>query len=281
MRTLGLLVIAAITLLSVSACNRSNPAFVAGDRCAPAASTTDPVVCGAGTTCDPTVGVCICPATSALCGSACVDLRADGANCGACGLSCPSAETCSSGRCSGGGCPTGAVDCSGTCIDPTKNPQACGGCPAQGGRVCGAGEACVASVCTKSPCPFGATKCAGACVDTSSSTANCGACGAACAGGQVCSAGSCVSSCPAGGTLCGGNCVDLKHDATNCGSCGTTCSTDQLCAAEGGQIKCRDYRFAGCLSCPCTSCGDRSCCAVPASTGAYSVLCVEDNCPLP
>jgi hypothetical protein len=136
-------------------------------------------------------------------------------------------------------------------------------------------------VCTQQACPFGATRCGNACVDLSSSPQNCGACGTICPSGQVCDHGACTAACAAGETACGTACVDLKHDSTNCGSCGTVCSNDQICATEGAQVKCRDYRYAGCLSCPCTACGERACCAVPTASGAFAVLCVEDQCPAP
>ena len=81
--------------------------------------------------------------------------------------------------------------------------------------------------------------------------------------------------------MCGTACVDLKHDPTNCGSCGTVCDPSNVCAADNGVVKCRDYQFAGCNTCPCPSCGDRVCCPVANPQGSYDVLCVEDGCPLP
>jgi len=269
-------------VLVMFACNRSNPDFNAGERCVAPASGATATVCTGGTACDPTVGVCVCPSPSALCGSVCADLTTDGANCGGCGLACPSGQSCAAGRCSGGGCPTGAIDCNGNCIDPLTNAQNCGGCAsAGGGHNCGSGSACVMGACTKETCPFGATLCGATCVDLSSSAASCGACGHACGSGEVCSVGTCQSACAPGLTSCGSACVDLKHDPTNCGSCGTLCSTDQVCAQDNGTIKCRDYAFAGCNMCPCPSCGDRRCCNVPDPKGGYAVLCVEDQCPQP
>jgi hypothetical protein len=54
-------------------------------------------------------------------------------------------------------------------------------------------------------CPSGTQNCNGKCVDTQTDPANCGACGAACGGGQICSAGQC--SCGPGTELCGGHCA--------------------------------------------------------------------------
>jgi hypothetical protein len=81
--------------------------------------------------------------------------------------------------------------------------------------------------------------------------------------------------------VCGAACVDLNHDPSNCGSCGTVCDPSNVCAADNGVPKCRDYRFAGCNTCPCSTCGDRACCSVANATGSYDVLCVENSCPLP
>jgi hypothetical protein len=68
------------------------------------------------------------------------------------------------------------------------------------------------------------------CVTLSSDPAHCGTCANACAPGEFCSAGSCLSDC---GTLdpCGGTCADLSSDVANCGACGNVCAAGQTCAA--------------------------------------------------
>ncbi len=109
-----------VVALSAGSCSRTNASYVAGTPCMPSAG---PSACGQGTTCDPQTGICACPAGSALCGNDCANLATDATNCGGCGLVCPGGQSCASGRCSGGGCPTGAVDCLGLCIDPKTNAQ--------------------------------------------------------------------------------------------------------------------------------------------------------------
>lgn len=268
----------ALFALAITGCTSHNAAYSAGKACG-----ADPMMCGGGTSCDTQAAICTCPAGSALCGQSCAVLATDAANCGGCGLACPSGQTCNAGRCSGGGCPTGAIDCNGSCVDPLTNAQSCGGCVGTGlaGRACGNGQACLAGQCVAASCPFGATACNGACVDLTSSATNCGACGHACGSGQFCSQGQCTSACAPGLTMCGSSCVDLKHDPTNCGACGTVCDASNVCASDNGVTKCRDYRFAGCNTCPCPTCGDRMCCSVANAQGSYDVLCVEDGCPLP
>lgn len=263
-------------LLFFTSCTRDNASYVAGMSCMPQSTTS----CGQGTVCDPTTAICTCPSGSALCGQSCADLTADPANCGGCGLACPSGQTCSSGRCSGGGCPTGAIDCGGSCIDPLTNPQNCGGCGGMGaGRRCGNGQDCVMGVCTAPACGFGLSSCSGACVSLASDPSNCGACGKVCPSGSVCSAGQCGAMCGTGLTACGTACVDLKHDPANCGACGVACKPGEVCAGDGGTPKCVEFQFAGCNTCPCTSCGDRRCCNLPAAGGGYRTLCVDGACP--
>ena len=264
--------------LMLVGCSKSTASLVAGQPCGNAAGA---IACDVGTVCDAQSSICTCPAGATLCGTTCAVLATDSSHCGGCGLACPAGESCAAGRCSGGGCPQGALDCGGSCIDPKTNPAHCGGCAGAGGAACGNGKECLAGVCTERACAMGATQCPGGCVDLDSSAANCGACGTACPAGQVCSRGSCQASCAAGLTTCGTACADLNHDPNNCGSCGTVCGKEEICAADKGQVKCRDYRFASCNTCPCAACGDRSCCVIPEVGGGYSALCVEDNCPLP
>jgi hypothetical protein len=102
---------------------------------------------------DGTVGTC--------CSSgACANFDDDPFNCGACGISCPPGATCQNALCNG--------------------LAACG--PGHAGSYCNL-DAGLSFLC----CPgLG-------CTDTSSDVQNCGACNAACASGQACDAGTCVT----------------------------------------------------------------------------------------
>jgi len=55
----------------------------------------------------------MCAADQIPCGLRCVAAATDPANCGACGFPCASGQTCEAGVCR---CPTGMVDCNGTCM---------------------------------------------------------------------------------------------------------------------------------------------------------------------
>jgi glucosylceramidase len=54
----------------------------------------------------------VCPAGQAACGPQCIDVTADPANCGGCGIPCFAGMTCQAGVCA---CASGALACNGTC----------------------------------------------------------------------------------------------------------------------------------------------------------------------
>ncbi len=163
------------------------------------------------------------------CNGACVDLQADGKNCGKCGNLCPSGFKCSAGMCVSGACAPGKKDCGGSCADVQKDPNNCGDC----GKVCNvaSGQACDNGYC-KNGCTQPKVSCGGACVDLTNDALNCGDCNKPCTKGQVCSGGMCLSNCPMGLTNCGGSCVDIKADFNNCGACGTSCNDNNVCTFD-------------------------------------------------
>jgi hypothetical protein len=103
------------------------------------------------------------------CGKKCFDLQTNAANCGACGVACPSGQTCSGGSC---GCPEGQSFIAGACIPRfgctleldtcTVGKKACPDAPndadarchvsAEGEPFCATSEDCVA-VPDSSACP--------------------------------------------------------------------------------------------------------------------------------
>ncbi|MFO0649484.1 MAG: hypothetical protein U0326_24800 [Polyangiales bacterium] len=58
-----------------------------------------------------------------------------------------------------------------------------------------------------------------------------GRCGNACATGQNCVAGACVTPCAAPNLVCGTTCTDVQTSVTNCGRCGNACAAGQSCVA--------------------------------------------------
>ncbi len=130
------------------------------------------------------------------CGSGCVDLQTDEANCGACGEICESTlvgVACIAGECVRTSCPAALpLQCGETvddCVDPATDPNSCGAC----GAVCETGV-CVAGTC--GGCDEGEIVCGGICVATCCNNDNCGACGIVCTGGLTCFEGIC--DCPSG-----------------------------------------------------------------------------------
>ena len=89
-------------------------------------------------------------------------------------------------------CPSPEINCNGVCVNPTNDPNNCGGCGVTAGdntKVCAAGATCGSSTCS----------CA-------SPDSECGT------GAPTVANTSAV-------------CTNLKTDPTNCGVCGTICTT--------------------------------------------------------
>lgn len=162
-------------------------------------------VCEAGRSC--IAQRCACDAPSVECGIACVDLKSDVNNCGACSTRCATGQTCTDGVCT---CTGNQRLCSSGCRDDawfTSNASHCGTC----NTACTiAGQACVNGSCACTA--DGAALCSGACVDTKSSRAHCGGCG------QTCSA-ICASGCVAPKELIAGYsraCAIMANDELYC-----------------------------------------------------------------
>jgi hypothetical protein len=153
-----------------------------------------------------------------------------------------------------GRCPTGFVNCRGTCVKTQSNSSHCGGCFIQ----CSQNEAC----------------CGGRCSDLCSDSSNCGFCGNACTGGRVCQF--CGCSCPNGTVECGGECVSdscpegREFDFSTC-----------RCECSGGTVECGGE----CLSTTCpggqvfnpTTCQCEVPCGPPAICGSAATRCRQET----
>lgn len=276
--------------------------------------------CSSGQTC--IQGKCqfLCPPAQRLCGSECVNIQVNPLHCGGCDKKCGTNERCDNSTCQL--CPSTAPACgpigqqnccslsccNNACIDPTTNPNHCGGC----NNACKNGEYCNNSQCKRCPpqlascgksccdsasccnnacvdilsdpqhcgacnlkCNSGQTCCAGTCVDIATNTANCGSCQNACGLGQSCSAGHC---CSTGQQWCDQQCVDPSTDNNHCGRCGNACSNTTQCNA--GTCACRTGTTLCGTECVDTQFDQRHCgtCTNPCQGGQ---LCDNGVCRCP
>ena len=194
----------------------------------------------------------------------------------------------------GGSCPTGLIQCSGRCVDPSSDVAHCGGCDV----ACGLGVACISGRCVCAPgdpscggvgnpdgcggvrcgdaqycvsdrclCRPGLTEVRGRCVDLQSDPDHCGTPGRVCP--DVCAGGTCQTRCRPDQRECDGACVTLAIEPLHCGGCGQACDRDELCVAGN----CRSYR--GTLNCSACA-GDFSQCC---NYGVGLVCADADACP--
>jgi hypothetical protein len=180
----------------------------------------------------------------------------------------------------GPGCPSGAADCAGTCLQVDRDRLNCGAC----GASCGAGEICSDGVCGLT-CPEASALCDEACVDLLNDTTHCGACGNACADGLTCRAGACDLVCAGGTTVCSDRCIDPLVDPANCGACGEVCAEGLSCrsgacelACAGGTAACGD----GCVNTDndpehCGACDTACAAAESCVAGQCARVCLDDT----
>ena len=207
-------------------------------------------------------------------------------------------------RCGAALCQPTEACCAGRCVDPTRDPSACGGC----GTQCGATEICSDGACrcgAEPGCRGDQTCCGGDhCADTMGDPQSCGGCGIACGAGESCVGGACAcgpgaacaagerccgsdgpcvaatAQCPCGGTTCdvgvtccAGACINLASDAKNCGQCARDCS-DKGLGCTMGACSC------GAQSCGADCCGGSACVDLQLdhnNCGACGVACAGNE----
>ena len=172
-----------------------------------------------------------CASSTANCADSCVDTQTDVTNCGGCGVTCASEESCSAGVCrvSTIECDGSETLCSDSCVDTNTDGAHCGGC----NNACLAGQTCADGACTggEECSGEGEQVCGGECVNTTNDGAHCGGCNNECGGDATCTDGECA--CGAGLEYCNGECVNLDSSAEHCGACLSPCLASQMCI-EGG-----------------------------------------------
>jgi hypothetical protein len=243
-----------------------------------------------------------CAADEACCNKKCLRTDNDPFNCGACGQTCGTSESCSGGacRCAGGsGCTGGLACCGDGCFDLKTDRANCGTC----GKTCNTGEQCVNGACTcdggaacgtnglccpgtgcsgSGTCPCGATTCGptqiccggNTCKNFLSDDANCGSCGNVCPMGLHCAGGSCRCNgqvCSGGDTCCTGGCANTANDVNNCGSCGKKCQMGETC--QTGRCRCGNGTMACAMDQICCGSACKSHLVDPNNCGGCNATC--------
>jgi len=184
------LILFIIVLLLVSGCTQTvlgNKPGLATDL-PPTPLTTVTTVTLPPTTVPPLTPGGTCRQGLTWCNGHCSDLSVAIGDCGACGTTCPSGQSCVIGQC----CKTGQALCNGLCSDVTTDGKNCGYC----GNVCPAGSLCSNAKCLNMSiiCPSGQTECSDErCYDLTSDNMNCGYCGNVCPAYSGCTHSVCVA----------------------------------------------------------------------------------------
>jgi hypothetical protein len=309
-------------------CNRSN-----ADGCETSLN-SDLGNCGAcGTACptpaNASAGTCVggrcgfvCSASFADCdgmaGNGCeADLRADGSNCGVCGVACPPRANASAGVCAMGRCDVVCDASYGNCdgvaengceLDLRGDVNHCGACATVCALRPNSTPTCAAGACGFA-CNPGFGDCDGdpgngceAALNTDG--ANCGRCASACptpsnAQSAACVSGRCDFTCRAPFANCDGDAdngceTDPRTSVTHCGGCGLACAArpNATATCSGGTCGFRcDAGYGDCDGDPdngcevdlrstvasCGACGSR--CTVPSGTAAcVNAMCTVAAC---
>jgi hypothetical protein len=151
-------------------------------------------------------------------------------SCTSCTIHCAAGQVCNPTGC-GATCAPALINCSGSCVDTSIDPNNCGSCgygpcPPNGPWTFGV---CVKGSCPPTyVCPSGFVDTGSQCLDPNWSTQACGSSGHPCPtptnSWVECDQGACKTICPDGFTDCGkGDCEYLPTSKAACGACGTPC----------------------------------------------------------
>lgn len=178
----SILIICIVALVLITGCNstatKSPPQPI---------TSTIPVTIVPATTPPPLTTGGTCRQGLTWCNDHCTDLSAAIGDCGACGVICPTGQSCVSGTC----CTKGLSLCNGLCSDLATDVKNCGSCQ----NACPNGSVCYYSKCVNRSieCPTGQTLCFDErCYDLTTDNMNCGSCGHVCPPFSGCTEGICV-----------------------------------------------------------------------------------------
>ena len=195
--------------------------------------------CGNATQCKGEAQACGSECCAATCcnENTCADLTSDPLNCGTCGKTCETTQSCQASECIDVEVVCDSEDftaCFGVCANLKNDVNNCGACA----KACAYDEHCVEGECQKAildeDChKFGYEPCYGHCINTYSDADNCGACNVACQKNEICNKGKCIedpkAKCDVSETYCYGSCLDTLTNSEHCGSCTTTCQKGEVC----------------------------------------------------
>lgn len=205
------------------------------------------------------------------------------ANCGACGVTCPSVQngttSCNGGLC-GAFCITGFDYCGGACVDTSSSASNCGAC----GNVCGNGSSCVSGVCTAPApaCGNGVVEAGEQCDDgANNGTTLCG-CQANCTfnpASTICQAASCSGSTFTAAAMCDGAGTCQSGAATICNAVNgtSTCSANH-CVVQACNTGFRDCDGSFTNGCETNIFSDAINCGACGHVCANGLTCVGGAC---